>query len=132
MEEYEIMDLTLRNAFLYLTTLGIITLSAYSKIKPIIKKYKIRKELNCTECQNDNSIIDWRNELIPFFFSIFLVYSFYPISFFTYMPFVPNHWTLDVLYSALIISSVSNVEYSGIKNLGNIFVNMIGRVTKRF
>ena len=132
MEEYEALDLAMRNGYLYVITLGIVALSAYNKFKAIFNRGKTRRELGYAEGQDSDSVVNWKHELIPFFVAILLVYSFYPISFFTYMPFVPNHWTLDIIYSALIVSSISNLEYSGIKNLGSIFANMIGRVAKRF
>ena len=132
MEEYEALDLALRNGFLYVTTLGIVALSAYNKFKAIFNRGKTRRELGYAESQDSDSIVDWKHELIPFFVAILLVYSFYPVSFFTYMPFMPNHWMLDILYTALIISSTSNAEYAGVQKLGNIVSSMIGRVAKRF
>ena len=120
MEEYEVLDLTLRNVSLFLFTLMALTESAYA-----LKKATHRKKKDSLHES------DWRNVYYPVLLGVLIAWSFYPVTYFSYMPFRPALPYLDVAYTGLLAGRVANGGHAAFGQFGDLFSSWAGRVGKK-
>ncbi len=138
MKNFNVIDLALNNLYLFCIICSLIVMSAYNKIKVFTHKSKKKDILETPQFDEmgnpikERQSLNWKHEYIPFVLAILLLVTFYPTNIFTYLPFNTISPILDVVYSALIMSSVSNANYASVEKLGNLFSGMIGRVMKIF
>jgi hypothetical protein len=78
----------------------------------------------------DAKLQEWQNRVGPLILAMIVVYSFWPYTFFTWLPFTPAVAHLPQIYSGILVGSMSNLEYESIRRLGTMFKDLIGRVAK--
>ena len=111
----EAMELNLLNVGLYSTILGLLTWGIWQKVKISMRESSLAKVTN------------WQNQFAPVAIALIVVYSFYPMTLFTWLPFEPSLPHLAQVYSGLLIGSMSHLEHESIKHLGGFFLGIINR-----
>jgi uncharacterized membrane protein len=101
-------------AFVYSFILGLIVYGAWEKFKASRPSWQPRL---------------WENQIGPMLIALFVVYTFYPVNLFTYLPFEPAVPHLAQIYSGVLIGATSHLEYVGIRNLGGFFEGLLGRAS---
>jgi uncharacterized protein YacL len=119
MDEYEVLDLSLRNLALYLLILGLIVDGAVATIKSLI--YWFTKN---TEKLEEFNIL---NVVLPLCVGILVVLVF-NVTPWSWLPFAPNNKILDIVLSGIIISRGSNISH----DTYNLLTSLIGRISKGF
>lgn len=114
MQEYETLDLTLRNASLFLFTLMALVECIYQ-----IKRSFFYDDKN------------WRNTAYPALIGIIVAATFFPTTYFTYMPFAPYGY-LSVVYTGLLAGRVANGGHAAYDKFGDLFQSWVGRVGKKY
>lgn len=115
MEEYEILDLTLRNVSLFIFTLMALVESIYQ-----IKRSFYSEDKN------------WKHTTYPAIIGIFVATTFYPFSYFTWMPFQPYWGFLSIIYTGLICGRAANGGHSAYDKFGELFQSWVGRIAKKY
>jgi hypothetical protein len=119
MDEYEVLDLSIRNLALYILLLGMIVDGTVLTVKSLI--YWITKN---TEKLEEFNIL---NVVLPLVVGVVVVLVF-NVSPWSWLPFAPNNRIMDIILSGIIISRGSNISH----DIYNLLTSLIGRISKGF
>ena len=75
---------------------------------------------------------DWRHTAFPPIIGIILAASFYPVTYFTFMPFAPAVPFLDTYYTGILAGRVANGGHAAYDRFGELFQSWAGRVGKKY
>ncbi len=118
MDEYEVLDLSLRNIALYIMILGMIVDATVKTVKSFI--YWIKKSEKVEE-------FNMLNIILPLIVGVGVVMIF-NVSPWSWMPFAPKSKIMDIILSGILISRGSNISH----DLYTMTTGLIGRISKGF
>jgi DMSO reductase anchor subunit len=119
MDEYEVLDLSLRNLALYIMLLGLIVDGTVKTIKSAIYWFTKNEE----KLKEFNML----NVVLPLVVGVVVVLIF-NVSPWSWLPFAPNSRIMDIVLSGIIISRGSNISH----DMYTMITGLIGRISKNF
>ena len=138
-------DINLHNLMFYALTITILIENLYQLIKPFFRKKikvkditeEISNDVNNYENNNYNHSsapiivekeLDYKHAIIPPLIGIILACSFYPITYFSFMPFQPAWKFLEIIFTAIIFGRIANAGHSASTRIQELSLSLIGRI----
>jgi hypothetical protein len=119
MDEFEVLDLSLRNLALYIIFLGLIVDGSVKAIKSAIYWFTKNEE----KLEEFNML----NIVLPLVVGVVVVLIF-NVSPWSWLPFAPKSKIMDIILSGIIISRGSNISH----DLYTMLTGLIGRISRGF
>ena len=119
-------DINLHNLMFYALTLTILIENLYQLIKPFFKKKIKQKELNGQGIVEKE--VDYKHAIIPPIIGVIIALTFYPTTYFSFMPFSVAWKGLEVIYTAIIFGRLANAGHGAADRIQELGLSLIGRI----